>query len=89
MLESPVHNNQWKCIKCNTWNQNAISRCGWCGSSKPDAKVKASSITDSSGTPDKIRQEQDMLNKIRSITSRLSLAEKTQLLKYIEETFKC
>jgi len=87
-IQDTTHPNQWKCSKCNTWCSNGFNRCSWCGAAKPNTPRPTATITESVGTPDEIRLEQETLNKIRVLSAKLTIDEKTQLLKYIEETFK-
>ena len=87
-MENPTVSGKWKCTKCNTWCDGPLSRCSWCGAGRPDLPRSPSSITESAGTPPEIREEQELLNKIRILAAKCSVEQKKQLLKYIEETFK-
>lgn len=86
-FQNPNTTNRWKCSKCNTYSSSQARQCSWCGAGKPGTRDIATT-TESKSTPDAIKREQTVLNKIRNLVSKLAVEQKEELLEHIEKTYR-
>lgn len=84
-LQNPSNKTKWKCKNCNTWSAVQARQCSWCGKYRPDDPRPSVDIT---ANKPQIKNEQELLNKIRILAVKLSVDQKRELVEYMEKTFK-
>ena len=86
-IQNPDMNGKWKCLACNTWCSNQAKQCSWCGKARQGVRDVATT-TESKSTPDSVKREQEALNKLRNLATRLPVEQKEELIAYIEKTYR-
>lgn len=76
-LQNPNNNGKWHCTRCNTWNEDAKTRCGWCSLSKEEAAKQASQVPD---------PEARLTTQIHQAIDKLNGPAKRRLWAWLEDT---